>query len=200
MRHLFNSIPLFFLLFTAVSNGQNHPNPGYWQQHVDYKMNVTVDAKKYQYSGNQELVYTNNSPDTLKKVYFHLFPNAFQPGSAMDIRLQTISDPDKRMVRKFMKEKKEVKESRISTLKPDEIGFLNVSNLKQNGQVVVSKVEGTILEVTLNEAILPKSKTVFSLDFSGQVPLQIRRSGRNSEEGVALSMTQWYPKDRKSVV
>lgn len=194
MRHLFNSIPLFFLLVTAVSNGQNHPNPGYWQQHVDYKMNVTVDAKKYQYSGNQELVYTNNSPDTLKKVYFHLFPNAFQPGSAMDIRLQTISDPDKRMVRKFMKEKKEVKESRISTLKPDEIGFLNVSNLKQNGQLVVSKVEGTILEVTLNEAILPKSKTVFSLDFTGQVPLQIRRSGRNSEEGIALSMTQWYPK------
>ena len=194
MKHLFNSIPLFFLLVTAVSKGQNHPNPGYWQQHVDYKMNVTVDVKKYQYSGNQELVYTNNSPDTLKKVYFHLFPNAFQPGSAMDIRLQTISDPDKRMVRKFMKEKKEVKESRISTLKPDEIGFLNVSNLKQNGQLVVSKVEGTILEVTLNEAILPKSKTVFSLDFTGQVPLQIRRSGRNSEEGIALSMTQWYPK------
>ena len=30
--------------------------------------------------------------------------------------------------------------------------------------------------------------------FEGQVPLQIRRSGRLSEEGVALSMTQWYPK------
>jgi hypothetical protein len=41
---------------------------------------------------------------------------------------------------------------------------------------------------------LPKSKTTFSLDFDGQVPEQIRRSGRNSSEGVALSMTQWYPK------
>jgi len=41
---------------------------------------------------------------------------------------------------------------------------------------------------------LPNSKTVLSLDFDSQVPEQIRRSGRNSPEGVALSMTQWFPK------
>ena len=56
------------------------------------------------------------------------------------------------------------------------------------------KVVGTILEVTLAKAIFPKQKTTLTLDFEGQVPLQIRRSGRISEEGVALSMTQWYPK------
>jgi hypothetical protein len=37
-----------------------------------------------------------------------------------------------------------------------------------------------------------KYKTTFTLDFEGQVPVQIRRSGRNNSEGVALSMTQWY--------
>ncbi|MFN4257617.1 MAG: M1 family peptidase, partial [Saprospiraceae bacterium] len=46
----------------------------------------------------------------------------------------------------------------------------------------------------LAKPILPNQKTTLSLDFDGQVPLQIRRSGRLSEEGVALSMTQWYPK------
>ncbi|MFC4738374.1 M1 family metallopeptidase [Flavobacterium ponti] len=181
-------------LISFIGFAQNNPNPGYWQQHVDYKMDVKMDVKNYQYKGTQELVYTNNSADTLRKVYYHLYPNAFQPGSAMDIRLQTISDPDKRMVKKFKVSDKEVTESRIKTLKPDEIGYLNISNLKQDGKVVSTKVVGTILEVTLVDAILPKSKTTFSLTFEGQVPLQVRRSGRNSEEGVALSMTQWYPK------
>ena len=99
-------------------------NKGYWQQHVDYKMDVTMDVKNYQYKGKQELVYTNNSQDTLKKVYYHLFNNAFQPGSEMDARIQTIKDPDGRMVNKVVVAGKEVKESRIKTLKPTEIGFL----------------------------------------------------------------------------
>jgi hypothetical protein len=46
----------------------------------------------------------------------------------------------------------------------------------------------------LAQPILPNTKTTFTLDFEGQVPVQIRRSGRNNSEGVALSMTQWYPK------
>ena len=185
---------LLLSLFPIFVLAQNNPNPGYWQQHVDYKMEVNMDVKKFQYTGKQEIVYTNNSNDTLHKVYYHLFNNAFQPGSEMDARLQAISDPDKRMVRTFKKEGKETKESRISTLKPNEIGYLNIANFKQDGVAATSKVVGTILEVTLAKAILPKQKTLFSLDFEGQVPLQIRRSGRLSEEGVALSMTQWYPK------
>ena len=114
-RRFFSMFSLFLTLFCSVVNATNQPviniqEPGYWQQHVDYKMNVNMDVKKYQYKGTQELIYTNNSPDTLKKVFFHLYPNAFQPGSAMDMRLQTITDPDKRMVRKFTKDKKDLKE------------------------------------------------------------------------------------------
>ena len=93
---------LFLLtLFSIVGFSQNNPNPGYWQQKVDYKMEVEMNVKNYQYKGKQELVYTNNSSDTLTKVFYHLYPNAFQPGSAMDARLQSISDPDKRMVKTF---------------------------------------------------------------------------------------------------
>jgi len=187
-------ILITLISISFIGFAQNNPNPGHWQQHVDYKMDVKMDVKTFQYQGTQELIYTNNSADTLRKVYYHLYPNAFQPGSAMDIRLQTIADPDKRMVRKFKVAEKEVTESRIKTLKPDEVGYLNVTNFKQNGKNATTKVVGTVLEVTLAEALLPKSKTTFTLTFDGQVPLQVRRSGRNSEEGVALSMTQWYPK------
>ena len=176
-------ITLFFLSFGSLFAQSST----YWQQHVDYKMYVVMNVKNYQYKGKQELVYTNNSPDTLKRVFYHLYNNAFQPGSEMDARLQSTKDPDARMVNKM-------KESRIKTLKPDEIGYLNISNFKQDGVVANAKTVGTILEVTLAKPILPNSKTTFTLDFDGQVPVQIRRSGRNNAEGIELSMAQWYPK------
>ncbi|MDR6969094.1 hypothetical protein J2X31_003120 [Flavobacterium arsenatis] len=185
---------LLLSIFSIGFGNLSAQNTSYWQQHVDYKMDVSMDAKTYLYKGKQELIYTNNSPDTLKKVYYHLYNNAFQPGSEMDARIKAIADPDRRMVKTFKTAEKTTKESRISTLKPDEIGFLKINNFKQDGVVATTKTTGTILEVTLAKPILPKQKTTFTLDFDGQVPVQIRRSGRNNDEGIALSMSQWYPK------
>lgn len=186
------------ILLSFLSFGLNSAfaqSAPYWQQHADYKMEVSMDVKNYQYKGKQELVYTNNSPDTLRKVFYHLFPNAFQPGSEMDARLHFIKDPDGRMVNKIKgADGKDVKQSRIETLKPNEIGFLKINNLKQDGVSAQTRVSGTILEVTLAKPILPNSKSTFTLDFDGQVPVQVRRSGRNNSEGVELSMSQWYPK------
>jgi hypothetical protein len=182
---------LLSLVISATSFGQKK---GYWQQKVDYKMSVTMDVKNYQYKGNQELIYTNNSNDTLTKVYYHLFNNAFQPGSEMDMRLQNVKDPDGRMVTKTKVGDKTVTESRIAKLSPNEIGFLHVANVKQDGVSVTAKEVETILEVVLDKPILPGNSTKFTLDFTGQVPVQVRRSGRNNKEGVELSMSQWYPK------
>ncbi len=183
---------LLVFILSNISNVFSQNN--YWQQQADYKMNVDFDVSNYNYSGKQEIVYTNNSSDTLRKVYYHLYPNAFQPNSEMDARLQAIKDPDGRMVVKSKVDGKDIKTSRIQNLKPDEIGFLKISNFKQNGDVANIKELGTILEVTLAKPILPNSKTTLTLDFAGQVPVQIRRSGRNNTEGIELSMSQWYPK------
>ncbi|MEJ6791761.1 MAG: M1 family metallopeptidase [Lacinutrix sp.] len=168
----------------------NISSSAYWQQHVDYKMEIDIDVNNYQYQGKQTLIYTNNSPDVLNKVFYHLFFNAFQPGSQMDARLQSIEDPDGRMMTSSGGEKV----SKISTLKPNEIGYINVTSLKQNRSFVKHETVGTVLEVTLNKAIQPGESVAFDMVFNAQVPLQIRRSGRNNAEGVALSMTQWYPK------
>ena len=183
------------MLITLCSTTISAQNNTYWQQKVAYKMDVTMDVKNYQYKGKQELIYTNNSSDTLHRVFYHLYNNAFQPGSEMDIRIQNISDPDARMITKIKKlDGSEKKESRISKLLPNEIGYLKISNFKQDGVIAKAIEVGTILEVTLAKPLLPNSKTTFTLDFEGQVPLQIRRSGRNNSEGVVLSMSQWYPK------
>ena len=193
MKKIFLFLILFVLIScksTAITNKdtiQTEKKETYWQQHVDYKMDIDMDAANYQFNGFQKLIYTNNSPDTLNKVYYHLYFNAFQPGSEMDIRLQNIEDPDSRMVTKD-------KKSRIASLKPNEIGYQKILSLTQDGKKVNYQVIGTILKVTLNHPIPSGGKSIFEMKFKGQVPVQIRRSGRNNAEGVALSMTQWYPK------
>ncbi len=170
---------LFFLFFgTTILSAQ----PERWQQRVDYNMNIDMDAARHQYHGTMRLAYTNNSPDTLDKVFFHQYFNAFQPNSMMDVRSRTIEDPDRRVL------------DRILKLKPEEQGYIKVNTLKHNGKGVRFLSNETILEVTLSEPILPGSTTVFEMEWDAQVPLQVRRSGRDNREGVAYSMSQWYPK------
>ena len=174
----------FALGLTTLTVAQS--STAYWQQEVDYKMDIDMDVKTFRYDGTQELTYTNHSPDTLNRVFYHLYFNAFQPGSEMDARLQSIQDPDGRMMANG--------KSRIADLGPDQIGFLKVKSLKQDGAAVNYAEEETILVVDLAQPLLPGASTQLNMVFEGQVPEQIRRSGRNSKEGVALSMSQWYPK------
>jgi hypothetical protein len=172
---------LSLLLFLAVIM-QVSAQSERWQQRAKYQMNIDFDATKHQYRGSQKLVYNNNSPDTLHKVFYHLYLNAFQPGSQMDVRSRTIADPDPRV------------KDRISKLSPSEIGYEKVISLKHNGKPLKYQVVGTILEVTLDERILPKTQHTFEMEFEAQVPVQIRRTGRNNKEGIEYSMAQWYPK------
>lgn len=154
----------------------------YWQQEVNYEMEIDVDASNHQFMGLQKAAYTNHSPDTLRRVFYHLYFNAFQPGSMMDVRSRTIKDPDSRVG------------DRISQLPDDEIGYHHINSLEQEGQPVEYKVDGTILDVTLNDSILPGETVTFTMEFDSQVPRQIRRSGWANKEGVEFSMSQWYPK------
>lgn len=156
--------------------------PGYWQQRVEYVMDIDFDVQKHRFKGKQKLTYYNNSPDVLDRVFYHLYFNAFQPGSMMDVRSRTIMDPDPRV------------RDRIAKLKEDEIGYHKVLSLKQNGKPVKYQVVGTVLEVELAEPIAPGKKAVFEMEFESQVPVQIRRNGRNNREGIDYSMAQWYPK------
>ena len=174
MKHFSLTIGLLFC-FNLLS-------AQYWQQKVDYTMSVELDAKTANYSGFQKLVYTNNSPEKLSKVFYHLYFNAFQPGSDMAVRLKNGADKNGRF------------KVNIDSLNFDQSGFLKVSSLKQNGKKTKIIESGTILEVTLNEPLLPGTSTVLELEFAGHVPDLIRRAGKNSKEGVAFSMAQWYPK------
>lgn len=185
MKFIASAACLFVFLF---SFGQS---PARWQQKVKYVMDVNMNVETNRLNGKQKLEYWNQSPDTLDRVFYHLYFNAFQPGSMMDARSRrqgTIQvgrgqDWDGRV------------KDRIASLKPDEIGYQKIISLKMNGRPQKFTVRETILEVNLDRPILPTSRVVFEMEFEAQVPLQVRRSGRdNPTTKVRYSMSQWYPK------
>jgi hypothetical protein len=173
------------LLVAVISLQSVIAQPDRWQQRVKYNMDINMDVATNRFTGVQKLEYTNNSPDTLYRVFYHLYFNAFQPNSMMDARSRWFdpADQDSRV------------RDRIYKLKPEEIGYQKITSLKMNGSPVTYTVKETILEVKLQKPILPRSKVTFDMNFEAQVPLQIRRSGRdNPSTGVRYSMSQWYPK------
>lgn len=172
---------VFFAAIFCVSILPAFAQSGYWQQRVEYVMDIDMDVATNRYTGKQKLTYYNNSPDTIYKVFYHLYFNAFKPGSEMDWRNKQMPDPDKRL-------------NKISNLKPAEQGYQKVNSLKQDGKTLTYNIEGTILEVTLDKPIAPGKKAVFEMDMEAQVPLQIRRGGRDNAENIRYSMSQWYPK------
>jgi hypothetical protein len=168
----------------------------YWQQRVAYDMKVSLDVKTNLLAGTQHLQYWNNSPDTLHHLFYHLYWNAFHPGSMMDMRSRTarqtilfigahgdtVRDWDPRVA------------DRISRLTPDQMGYDSVTRVLVNGRPRPFKIQETIMEVALDKPILPHTSCTIDLLFKCQVNIQIRRSGRDNAEGVRYSMSQWYPK------
>ncbi|MEP0548733.1 MAG: M1 family metallopeptidase [Rhodothermales bacterium] len=170
---------LAFLLSSPPVHAQQAAS---WQQSVAYEMDVRLDTDRHRLAGRQRLVYANNSPDTLRHVFYHLYFNAFQPTSMMAERNRHLPDPDRRVA------------PRIFELGPDEIGVQRVESLTQDGIPVTYRVDDTVMQVDLARPILPGASSTFEMEFEAQVPLQTRRSGRDSREGIDYSMTQWYPK------
>jgi hypothetical protein len=174
---------IFLLTIYLFINFHFLAQNSYWQQEIKYDIEVDFDHEIHQFNLSQEITYTNNSPDDLNKVFFHLYYNAFQPGSMMDVRSRIIKDPDSRVG------------DRIHRLKPSEIGFQKIISLKnEKGYDLKFNEQGTILEVFLEKPLGPGNKIKVSMLCHSQVPVQIRRTGRYNKENVAYSMTQWYPK------
>jgi hypothetical protein len=182
---------IFLLLILQTFIGRSFSQPDRWQQRVKYVMDIDMNVVTNRFTGKQQLVYTNNSPDTLRKVFYHLYWNAFQPNSMMDNRNRALGqtsingqpDWDDRI------------QDRILHLLPDEIGYQKIISLKMNGVVQSFQMDETILEVNLTKPILPNTAVHFEMEFEAQVPLQVRRSGRdNPDTQVRYSMSQWYPK------
>ncbi|WP_426275336.1 M1 family metallopeptidase [Chryseobacterium sp. S-02] len=175
------------ILFAFIISQFHAQQGAYYQQSAKYKMDIDVNAEKFTYHGNQTLEYTNNSPDELNVVYFHLYWNAFKPNSMMDQRVAGQGkNGDSRLQKDGI--------SRLASIPKDQEGAQNIHWIKQNGKTLKFEVQETIMKVYLAEPIKSNSTTTFTMEWDAVIPQQIRRSGRNNKEGVDMTMTQWYPK------
>ena len=159
-------------------------------------MDVNLDTRTHLLKGKQTIRYTNNSPDALNELYFNLYWNAFQPNSSMDVRSRELGtkvigrnangtdrlDWDARV------------RDRISKLEPNEIGYNRITSITLNGKALKGEDFETIVKYPLPQSIKPGETVTIQTNFEAQVPVQIRRSGRNNAEGIDYSMAQWYPK------
>jgi hypothetical protein len=184
------------MLLAVGMPGMIIAQPDRWQQQISYVMDVNLNVQTNIVTGKQSISYTNNSPDTLREIYFHLYWNAFQPNSSMDVRSRELGtkvvgrnrdgsdrpDWDPRV------------RDRISKLQPNEIGYCKISSITMNGVALRGKEYETIVKYNLPKPILPKQTVTLQTNFEAQVPVQVRRSGRDNAEGVRYSMSQWYPK------
>lgn len=181
-----------FFAFPIMALGQ----AANWQQSIKYNMDVYLDVNTNILSGKQSVAYTNNSPDTLDKLFIHLYFNAFRPGSMMDVSSRStenlvvgkdrsgkdVTDYDRRF------------KKRIVEMTPSEEGYCHVTKFLVGGKQQKITEHETILEVQLEKPLHPKATLHYQLEFTEQVPKLSRRSGRDSDEGVRYSMGQWYPK------
>jgi hypothetical protein len=166
------------LLFVAANT---HAQTGdYWQQHVSYTIEATLIDSNHSVDGKLSVIYTNNSPDTLKEVYFHLYSNAFRPGSMMHERAKELNDVGLR--------------NKFDNYKPSDWGGYTIHKISADGSDARYSVTGTIMKVVLSSPLAPKATVKLGCDFHEQIPLQTRRSGWMNADSIKYSMSQWYPK------
>ena len=177
MKNLFILI-IYLLPFLLFSQKKNNP----WQQEVDYDMVIDVNVENHTYKGTQSLVYTNNSPDDLDRVFYHLYFNAFKPGTDLEQNSRYSNDDSRTMSKNIL------------MLDEKDWGDMQIKWMLQDGVPVEFNIEETILEVSLAKPISAGKSTTLEMEFFVQTPAMIRRSGKNSEDNVAFSMSQWYPK------
>ena len=112
-----------FLLFSF-----NFADNDYWQQSVNYKMDVILVDSVRQLACSSTITYKNNSPDKLSNIYMHLYPNAFQLGSVKS--RDYINGYGSR--------------SRASYFEEGLDGYQSKINIRKNKQIITNPIRGMI--------------------------------------------------------
>ncbi|MGE5395329.1 MAG: M1 family metallopeptidase, partial [Candidatus Saccharibacteria bacterium] len=170
-------IPCIFCLFYSYT-GALPPSNGYFQQQVNYTIQVTLDDKKQELNAFETIRYFNHSNDTLRLLYFHLWPNAYSSNNTALARqlLQT-------------KGKEKLFEDPALQGSIDSLDF-RVENEKINWQLLSGQPDICIL--TLNHPLLPGDSIQISTPFRVKIPLGV--TSRLGHIGTSYQISQWYPK------
>ena len=172
---------LFFLLSLLISLGSQAQ---YWQQRADYRIDVALNEAEKTLDGFARITYTNHSPDTLRFIWFHLWPNAYK-----NDRTAYSEQAVRTLGTDFYFSKKE------------ERGYINRLDFKVDGSTARTEDHPThidIVKLLLPAPLGPGKQVVITTPFHVKLPYNFSRGGY---VGNSFQVTQWYPKpavyDRK---
>ena len=172
---------LVFSLFSATAQ------KNYWQQDVEYTLNVSLQEHGYAdpetqktvdhvLKGFEEIRYTNNSPDTLKFIYFHLWMNAYKNENTA-----------------FAKQKLENGQLDFYNAKDNEKGKIILKSIMEAGfslKVEYDTLNPDIAKIYLYHPLAPHDWCKISMFFVDYLPKTFSRGGREK----SYQVSQWYPK------
>ena len=165
------------LLLSHLLLATSHSQQNYWQQNVNYKIQVALNDKDHSLKGNVTIEYTNNSPDKLDFIWFHLWPNAYKNENTAYAK-QVFRDEGGKKRWKNMKDK----------------GYIDSLDFFVNGKKAVTEKNDKaidILKVLLPETLQPGEKIAVTTPFYVKIPTYSSRSGHIDQ---SYMICQWYPK------
>ena len=160
-----------FFIFSVISAQETE----YFQQNVDYNIEVTLNDTNHTLTAFEKLIYSNNSPDTLDFIWFHIWPNAYKDDSTA-----------------YAKQAGE--NSRFAKSDSSERGFIDSLDFSVDGQKVVWENHPDwidVIKVYLNDPLYPGGSVTIETPFFVKIPLVFSRLGHT---GKHYEITQWYPK------
>lgn len=149
----------------------------YFQQEVNYSIDVALDDRAHQLTGHEELTYTNNAPTALAFIWFHLWPNAYRDNSTAFARQQLRNG-----------------KRRFQFAKAADRGFIDGLDFKVNGQSAKLEFDpqnADIAKLVLPQKLAPGASATISTPFRVKIPASFSRFGH---VGQSYQITQWYPK------
>ncbi len=156
----------------------------YWQQEVNYNIQVKLDDVKNFLRATETISYTNHSPDTLKFIWFHLWPNAYKNNNTA-----------------FAKQKVENGAVDFYFSKEEDRGFIDSLNFEVNGESVKLQYDSANIDIAriwLNKPLAPEAQITITTPFRVKIPKNFSRMGHAGQQ---YQISQWYPKpavyDRK---
>ena len=148
-----------------------------WQQEINYDIDVTLDDKDHYLRGQVRIEYVNNSPETLEKLHFHCWPNAYSSNQTP-----------------FARQKLENKNTKFYFSEESEKGKLDSLNFTHKGKELAHSFEDPHKEmgvIKLNESLAPGQSLTIRTPFRVKIPKVFSRLGHNDQ---AYQISQWYPK------
>ncbi|HOZ52356.1 MAG TPA: M1 family metallopeptidase, partial [Chitinophagaceae bacterium] len=167
----------FFTLSLLLWSHFSFSQKAYFQQHVDYTIDVTLDDQNHILRGFETLIYKNNSKDTLRSIYFHVWANAFKNDQSS-----------------YTEQNVENGETDFYFSEEADRGYIDSLNFKINNETVITSNFNNhedIILLDLNNPLLPNQSIEITTPFRLKIPKTFSRLGHNEQ---AYQISQWYPK------